>query len=139
MKYKEKLEITAIGSGVENSLVAVEDTNDTADNKYVYVSIQSNKYIRPNTKIALVATKEDYGRFVSKIRKELIGHHTPELRQVAVLSCTSFCEVLRVIKVDNDTFDVMMYYNYKRPRDKVCKDDVSLTAVDLEKFIGGLK
>jgi hypothetical protein len=34
---------------------------------------------------------------------------------------------------------VLLYYNYRRPLFGGCKDVVSLTAVDLEKFIKGEK
>ena len=135
MKYKENLEITNVCNGVENSLVAIKDKDY---NDFVYISIQANKHITKNPKIALVASIVSYNKFLTNIKKELKGHHTPELRQVASLTCTSFCEILRIMKVNNDTFDVMMYYNYKRPFSMVCKDYVSLTAVDLEEFIGGL-
>ena len=130
---KTSLKLTHLGQGVENSLVVHSEPTSSL----VYVSIQNNKHITSSPKVCLVAKQQDLDKFIFRIKKELTSHSTPELRNVATLYCASYCEILRVVKVDNDTFDVMMYYNYKRPRTKRCADYVCLTAVDLEKFIGG--
>lgn len=130
----DNLYISNIGKGVEATLVAVKDNNDQ-----VYVSIQSNKKLRKNPKVKLISNSYDFIRFLKKINKELEDHSTPVLYTVASLYCTSQCEIIRVIKTGKDSFDVLFYYNYRRPLFGGCKDVVSLTAVDLEKFIKGEK
>lgn len=130
----DNLYISNIGKGVEATLVAVKDNNDQ-----VYVSIQSNKKLRKNPKVKLISNSYEFSRFLKKINKELEDHSTPVLYTVASLYCTSQCEIIRVIKTGKDSFDVLFYYNYRRPLFGGCKDVVSLTAVDLEKFIKGEK
>ena len=128
----DNLYISNIGKGVEATLVAVKDNNDQ-----VYVSIQNNKKLRKNPKVKLISNSYEFSRFLKKINKELEDHSTPILYTVASLYCTSQCEIIRVIKTGKDSFDVLFYYNYRRPLFGGCKDVVSLTAVDLEKFIKG--
>ena len=130
----DNLYISNIGRGVEAALVAVKDNNDQ-----VYISIQSNKKLRKNPKVKLISNSYEFSRFLKKINKELEDHSTPVLYTVASLYCTSQCEIIRVIKTGKDSFDVLFYYNYRRPLFLGCKDVVSLTAVDLEKFIKGEK
>lgn len=130
----DNLYISNIGRGVEAALVAVKDNNDQ-----VYISIQSNKKLRKNPKVKLISNSYEFSRFLKKINKELEDHSTPVLYTVASLYCTSQCEIIRVIKTGKDSFDVLFYYNYRRPLFGGCKDVVSLTAVDLEKFIKGEK
>lgn len=130
----DNLYISNIGKGVEATLVAVKDNNDQ-----VYVSIQNNKKLRKNPKVKLISNSYEFSRFLKKINKELEDHSTPVLYTVASLYCTSQCEIIRVIKTGKDSFDVLFYYNYRRPLFGGCKDVVSLTAVDLEKFIKGEK
>lgn len=130
----DNLYISNIGKGVEATLVAVKDNNDQ-----VYVSIQNNKKLRKNPKVKLISNSYEFSRFLKKINKELEDHSTPVLYTVASLYCTSQCEIIRVIKTGKDSFDVLLYYNYRRPLFGGCKDVVSLTAVDLEKFIKGEK
>lgn len=130
----DNLYISNIGKGVEATLVAVKDNNDQ-----VYVSIQNNKKLRKNPKVKLISNSYEFGRFLKKVNKELEDHSTPVLYTVASLYCTSQCEIIRVIKTGKDSFDVLFYYNYRRPLFGGCKDVVSLTAVDLEKFIKGEK
>ncbi len=130
----DNLYISNIGKGVEAALVAVKDNNDQ-----VYVSIQSNKKLRKNPKVKLISNSYEFSKFLKKINKELEDHSTPVLYTVASLYCTSQCEIIRVIKTGKDSFDVLFYYNYRRPLFGGCKDVVSLTAVDLEKFIKGEK
>lgn len=130
----DNLYISNIGKGVEATLVAVKDNNDQ-----VYVSIQNNKKLRKNPKVKLISNGYEFSKFLKKINKELEDHSTPVLYTVASLYCTSQCEIIRVIKTGKDSFDVLFYYNYRRPLFGGCKDVVSLTAVDLEKFIKGEK
>lgn len=130
----DNLYISNIGKGVEATLVAVKDNNDQ-----VYVSIQNNKKLRKNPKVKLISNSYDFSKFLKKLNKELEDHSTPVLYTVASLYCTSQCEIIRVIKTGKDSFDVLFYYNYRRPLFGGCKDVVSLTAVDLEKFIKGEK
>jgi hypothetical protein len=130
----DNLYISNIGKGVEATLVAVKDNNDQ-----VYVSIQNNKKLRKNPKVKLISNSYEFSRFLKKVNKELEDHSTPVLYTVASLYCTSQCEIIRVIKTGKDSFDVLFYYNYRRPLFGGCKDVVSLTAVDLEKFIKGEK
>lgn len=130
----DNLYISNIGKGVEATLVAVKDNNDQ-----VYVSIQNNKKLRKNPKVKLISNSYEFSKFLKKINKELEDHSTPVLYTVASLYCTSQCEIIRVIKTGKDSFDVLFYYNYRRPLFGGCKDVVSLTAVDLEKFIKGEK
>jgi ribosomal protein S12 len=130
----DNLYISNIGKGVEATLVAVKDNNDQ-----VYVSIQNNKKLRKNPKVKLISNGYEFSRFLKKVNKELEDHSTPVLYTVASLYCTSQCEIIRVIKTGKDSFDVLFYYNYRRPLFGGCKDVVSLTAVDLEKFIKGEK
>ena len=130
----DNLYISNIGRGVEAALVAVKDNNDQ-----VYISIQSNKKLRKNPKVKLISNSYEFSRFLKKINQELEDHSTPVLYTVASLYCTSQCEIIRVIKTGKDSFDVLFYYNYRRPLFWGCKDVVSLTAVDLEKFIKGEK
>ncbi len=130
----DNLYISNIGKGVEATLVAVKDNND-----HVYVSIQNNKKLRKNPKVKLISNSYEFSRFLKKVNKELEDHSTPVLYTVASLYCTSQCEIIRVIKTGKDSFDVLFYYNYRRPLFGGCKDVVSLTAVDLEKFIKGEK
>ena len=130
----DNLYISNIGKGVEATLVAVKDNNDQ-----VYVSIQNNKKLRKNPKVKLISNSYEFSRFLKRINKELEDHSTPVLYTVASLYCTSQCEIIRVIKTGKDSFDVLFYYNYRRPLFGGCKDVVSLTAVDLEKFIKGEK
>lgn len=130
----DNLYISNIGKGVEATLVAVKDNNDQ-----VYVSIQNNKKLRKNPKVKLISNSYEFNRFLKKVNKELEDHSTPVLYTVASLYCTSQCEIIRVIKTGKDSFDVLFYYNYRRPLFGGCKDVVSLTAVDLEKFIKGEK
>lgn len=130
----DNLYISNIGKGVESTLVAVKDNNDQ-----VYVSIQNNKKLRKNPKVKLISNSYEFSRFLKRINKELEDHSTPVLYTVASLYCTSQCEIIRVIKTGKDSFDVLFYYNYRRPLFGGCKDVVSLTAVDLEKFIKGEK
>lgn len=130
----DNLYISNIGKGVEATLVAVKDNNDQ-----VYVSIQNNKKLRKNPKVKLISNGYEFSRFLKKINKELEDHSTPVLYTVASLYCTSQCEIIRVIKTGKDSFDVLFYYNYRRPLFGGCKDVVSLTAVDLENFIKGEK
>ena len=130
----DNLYISNIGKGVEATLVAVKDNNDQ-----VYVSIQNNKKLRKNPKVKLISNSYEFSKFLKKINKELEDHSTPVLYTVASLYCTSQCEIIRVIKTGKDSFDELFYYNYRRPLFGGCKDVVSLTAVDLEKFIKGEK
>ena len=130
----DNLYISNVGKGVEATLVAVKDNNDQ-----VYVSIQNNKKLRKNPKVKLISNSYEFSRFLKKVNKELEDHSTPVLYTVASLYCTSQCEIIRVIKTGKDSFDVLFYYNYRRPLFGGCKDVVSLTAVDLEKFIKGEK
>ena len=130
----DNLYISNIGKGMESTLVAVKDNNDQ-----VYVSIQNNKKLRKNPKVKLISNSYEFSRFLKKVNKELEDHSTPVLYTVASLYCTSQCEIIRVIKTGKDSFDVLFYYNYRRPLFGGCKDVVSLTAVDLEKFIKGEK
>lgn len=130
----DNLYISNIGKGVEATLVAVKDNNDQ-----VYVSIQNNKKLRKSPKVKLISNSYEFSKFLKKINKELEDHSTPVLYTVASLYCTSQCEIIRVIKTGKDSFDVLFYYNYRRPLFGGCKDVVSLTAVDLEKFIKGEK
>ena len=130
----DNLYISNIGKGVEATLVVVKDNNDQ-----VYVSIQNNKKLRKNPKVKLISNSYDFSKFLKKLNKELEDHSTPVLYTVASLYCTSQCEIIRVIKTGKDSFDVLFYYNYRRPLFGGCKDVVSLTAVDLEKFIKGEK
>lgn len=130
----DNLYISNVGKGVEATLVAVKDDNDQ-----VYVSIQNNKKLRKNPKVKLISNSYEFSKFLKKINKELEDHSTPVLYTVASLYCTSQCEIIRVIKTGKDSFDVLFYYNYRRPLFGGCKDVVSLTAVDLEKFIKGEK
>ena len=130
----DNLYISNIGKGVEATLVAVKDNNNQ-----VYVSIQNNKKLRKNPKVKLISNSYEFSRFLKKVNKELEDHSTPVLYTVASLYCTSQCEIIRVIKTGKDSFDVLFYYNYRRPLFGGCKDVVSLTAVDLEKFIKGEK
>ena len=130
----DNLYISNVGKGVEATLVAVKDDNDQ-----VYVSIQNNKKLRKNPKVKLISNSYEFSRFLKRINKELEDHSTPVLYTVASLYCTSQCEIIRVIKTGKDSFDVLFYYNYRRPLFGGCKDVVSLTAVDLEKFIKGEK
>lgn len=130
----DNLYISNIGKGVEATLVAVKDNNDQ-----VYVSIQNNKKLRKNPKVKLISNSYEFSRFLKKVNKELEDHSTPVLYTVASLYCTSQCEIIRLIKTGKDSFDVLFYYNYRRPLFGGCKDVVSLTAVDLEKFIKGEK
>lgn len=130
----DNLYISNIGKGVEATLVAVKDNNDQ-----VYVSIQNNKKLRKNPRVKLISNSYEFSKFLKKINKELEDHSTPVLYTVASLYCTSQCEIIRVIKTGKDSFDVLFYYNYRRPLFGGCKDVVSLTAVDLEKFIKGEK
>ena len=130
----DNLYISNIGKGVEATLVAVKDNNDQ-----VYVSIQNNKKLRKNPKVKLISNSYEFSRFLKKVNKELEDHSTPVLYTVASLYCTSQCEIIRVIKTGKDSFDVLFYYNYRRPLFGGCRDVVSLTAVDLEKFIKGEK
>lgn len=130
----DNLYISNVGKGVEATLVAVKDNNDQ-----VYVSIQNNKKLRKNPKVKLISNSYEFSRFLKRINKELEDHSTPVLYTVASLYCTSQCEIIRVIKTGKDSFDVLFYYNYRRPLFGGCKDVVSLTAVDLEKFIKGEK
>lgn len=130
----DNLYISNVGKGVEATLVAVKDNNDQ-----VYVSIQNNKKLRKNPKVKLISNSYEFSKFLKKINKELEDHSTPVLYTVASLYCTSQCEIIRVIKTGKDSFDVLFYYNYRRPLFGGCKDVVSLTAVDLEKFIKGEK
>lgn len=132
---QDKRYISNIGEGVESSLVAVKDPDL---NDYVEVSLQRNKNLTKNPKICLISKHKDFDKFLDKLRNEVTNHTTPELFTVASLYCTSLCEIIRVIKVDKDSFDVLMYYNYRRPRTRKCVDYVSLTLVDLEKFINGI-
>ena len=87
----------------------------------------------------LISNSYEFSKFLKKINKELEDHSTPVLYTVASLYCTSQCEIIRVIKTGKDSFDELFYYNYRRPLFGGCKDVVSLTAVDLEKFIKGEK
>lgn len=130
----DNLYISNVGKGVEATLVAVKDNNDQ-----VYVSIQNNKKLRKNPKVKLISNSYEFSKFLKKLNKELEDHSTPVLYTVASLYCTSQCEIIRVIKTGKDSFDVLFYYNYRRPLFGGCKDVVSLTAVDLEKFIKGEK
>ena len=130
----DNLYISNVGKGVEATLVAVKDDNDQ-----VYVSIQNNRKLRKNPKVKLISNSYEFSKFLKKINKELEDHSTPVLYTVASLYCTSQCEIIRVIKTGKDSFDVLFYYNYRRPLFEGCKDVVSLTAVDLEKFIKGEK
>ena len=130
----DNLYISNVGKGVEATLVAVKDNNDQ-----VYVSIQNNKKLRKNPKVKLISNSYEFSKFLKKINKELEDHSTPVLYTVASLYCTSQCEIIRVIKTGKDSFDVLFYYNYRRPLFGGCKDVVSLTAADLEKFIKGEK
>lgn len=130
----DNLYISNVGKGVEATLVVVKDNNDQ-----VYVSIQNNKKLRKNPKVKLISNSYDFSKFLKKLNKELEDHSTPVLYTVASLYCTSQCEIIRVIKTGKDSFDVLFYYNYRRPLFGGCKDVVSLTAVDLEKFIKGEK
>lgn len=130
----DNLYISNVGKGVEATLVAVKDDNDQ-----VYVSIQNNRKLRKNPKVKLISNSYEFSKFLKKINKELEDHSTPVLYTVASLYCTSQCEIIRVIKTGKDSFDVLFYYNYRRPLFGGCKDVVSLTAVDLEKFIKGEK
>lgn len=128
------LNITNVGQGVEASLVAVTDSNYDC----VEISLQKNKSLTVKPKICLITDKLNFNKFLKKLKNELKNHSLPELYTVATLHCTSMCEILKIIKVDNDTFDVLMYYNYKRPRTKKCVDYVPLTANDLNKFVAGI-
>jgi len=130
----DNLYISNVGKGVEATLVAVKDNNDQ-----VYVSIQNNKKLRKNPKVKLISNSYEFSKFLKKLNKELEDHSTPVLYTVASLYCTSQCEIIRVIKTGKDSFDVLFYYNYRRPLFEGCKDVVSLTAADLEKFIKGEK
>lgn len=130
----DNLYISNVGKGVEATLVAVKDNNDQ-----VYVSIQNNRKLRKNPKVKLISNSYEFSKFLKKINKELEDHSTPVLYTVASLYCASQCEIIRVIKTGKDSFDVLFYYNYRRPLFGGCKDVVSLTAVDLEKFIKGEK
>lgn len=130
----DQMYISNIGKGVENSLVAVKDL----EFDYVEVSLQRNKNITKHPKICLISKRTDFDKFLKKIKNEVTNHTTPELYSVATLHCTSQCEILKVLKVDKDSFDVIMYYNYRRPRTRKCVDYVSLTLVDLEKFVNGI-
>jgi hypothetical protein len=130
----DKMYISNIGKGVESSLVAVKDP----EFDYVEVSLQRNKNVTKHPKIVLISKRIDFDKFLKKLRNEVTNHTTPELYPVATLHCTSQCEILKVLKVDKDSFDVLMYYNYRRPRTKKCVDYVSLTLVDLEKFVNGI-
>lgn len=126
--------ISNIGEGVESSLVAVRSTEIK---EMVEISIQNSKKITTESPICLISSDKDFKRFLNKLQKEISSHSTPELYTVATLYCLSGCEILRVIKVDNDSFDVLMYYNYRRKRTRKCKDYVNLRVADLDKFIQG--
>lgn len=132
---KDTRYISNVGNGVESSLIAVKDSNLK---DYVEVSLQRNKNITINPKIALICKNTDFDKFLKKLKKEISNHSTPNLYTVATLYCTAMCEIIRVLKVEKDSFDVLMYYNYRRPRTKKCVDYVNLTLTDLEKFIMGV-
>lgn len=130
---ENNLYISNIGKGAESSLVVVKDY----DSEIVEVSLQNNKNITKNPKICLISKNTDFNKFIKKLEKELETHSTPDLYTVAQLYCSSMCEILRVIKVDNESYDVFMYYNYRRPFSKRCKDYVNFSSDELKKFIKG--
>lgn len=131
---KIKLDIIATAKGVENSLVCARDSED-AD--LYYVSIQSNKHIKSVPKTALVTDSKHLELFTKKLQKELEGHNCPKLKMLAELTCNAFDEIIRIYKVDNHTFDVCMYFNYKSPYG--CEHYVPLTDTDLSKFLEQLR
>lgn len=131
---KNQYKIINISDNGKTSLVAV--SLEGADD-FIEVSIQNSKNLKTNPKIALLASKPDFNKFIKKLEKELETHSTPDLYTVAQLYCSSMCEILRVIKVDNESYDVFMYYNYRRPFSRRCKDYVNFSSDELKKFIKG--
>ena len=139
MKNKN-LYISNIGKGSKAILVAVTDNDPIvdSDSRLVEVSIQSRKP-SINTKVCLICKHNSFKKFLNKLEKEIKNQDTPELYTVAQLYCESQCEILRVIKVDNDSYDVLMYYNYRRPFTRKNLDYVNLTQSELKSFIKGVK
>ena len=64
----DKLYISNIGKGVENSLVAVKDPEY---DDYVEVSLQRNKNITKQPKIALISKRTDFDKFLKKLKNEV--------------------------------------------------------------------
>lgn len=132
---KENLKIIATARGVEYSLVAIKDL----DFNYIYISIQHNKHISTNPKICLISNMDKFSKFVNRINSEITSPTVPDLKTVTTLQCDSFCELLKITKIQHGEYEALMYYNYRRPKTKRCADSVALTNVDLEKFIKSLE
>lgn len=124
-----KNEIIGIAKGVEASLVLIKS------NDQLLFAIENNKHITPNPKICLVSSPEIVKHFFVPITKDLDNHTRKNGSVISTLTCNSFCEVLNVYKINRDTFEFIMYYNYRRPKSKSCVDSVCLRTHDLEQLV----
>lgn len=132
---KENLKIIGIAKGVKYSLVVTKDF----DFNYIYLSIQHNKHIKPSPKVLLLCKTEKFSNFIKRIKADILSPTVPVLGVVATLNCDSFCEILKLTKLQLGKYEASMYYNYRRPKTKKYADSIALTSVDLETLINSLE